>query len=345
MASKGTILITGFNGYLAGRAAEAALKAGYNVRGTVRNVGAGNKVKNALAELGYHGGVEVVHVPDMTTAGAFDEAAAGCSAVLHLAALMHEVWTADPREVVQMAVDGVTSILDSAAKAGPQLQSVLLMSSAAAMFDVPPKTGVYSENDWNTTSEAAVQKLGRDAGGLHAYCASKSAAERAFWGFREGRKPRFSMATIQATYIIGPPLVPWETREQIPPSVSNIWKLLQGEDIPGPMLIYESSIDIRDVARVLLWAVLSPEKADGERFLCSSATGGSQAIADILNKHMPSLGIALGSPGKGYEPGFKSASGTVAFDSRKTVRATGQDWIPYETSIIDTAQFLKRYLE
>ncbi|KAI1075643.1 NAD(P)-binding protein [Whalleya microplaca] len=344
MASKGTILITGLNGYLAGRAAETALKAGYNVRGTVRNVAAGNKVRNALAELGYQGGVEVVHVPDMTVAGAFDEAAFGCSAILHLAALMSEIWTADPQEVVRMAVDGVTSILDSAAKAGSQLQSVVLMSSAAAIFDVPAKTGVYSEKDWNTTSESAVQNLGREAGGLHAYCASKSAAERAFWKFREQRKPKFSMATIQATYIIGPPLVPWETREQIPLAISNIWKLLQGEDIPGPMLIYESSVDIRDVSRVLLWASLNPKAADGERYLCSSATGGSQAIADILNKHMPSLGITRGSPGQGYEHDFRSANDTVAFDSRKTVEATRQNWIPYERSILDTAQFLRRYL-
>ncbi|KAI0834626.1 NAD(P)-binding protein [Hypoxylon sp. FL0890] len=345
MSSKGTILITGFNGYLAGRVAEAALKAGYSVRGTVRNMAAGAEVQNALLDLGCGGGAEVVQVPDMTEPGAFDEAALGCSAIIHLASPVHDVWTLDPREVVGMAVNSTKGILESALKAGPQLQSVILMSSAAAIFDVPTEPGVYSEKDWNTTSEPAVKKLGRDAGGLHAYCASKAAGERAFWRFRDELKPAFSMTTIQATYFIGPPLVPWKTEEQIPFSLSSLWKLLQGEDVPGPMLLYDTTIDIRDVARVILWSVLNPKEADGERFLCASATGGSQAMADILNKYMPSLEVAKGNPGQGYESAHPSTSGTIAFDGNKAVKVTGQDWIPYETSILDTAKVLTQLLK
>ncbi|KAL7625198.1 hypothetical protein AAE478_004413 [Parahypoxylon ruwenzoriense] len=345
MSSKGTILITGLNGYLAGRVAEAALKAGYSVRGTVRNLEAGNEVQKALLNLGHGGGVEVVRIPDMTEAGAFDKAVIGCSAIVHLAAPVDETWTLEPPELMRMVVSSTTGILDSALKAGAELQSVIFMSSAAAVFDVPPKPGVYSEKDWNTTSEVAVSQLGRDAGGLHAYCGSKTVAERTFWRFRDEQKPPFSMTAIQATYFIGPPLVPWKTKERIPYSISNVWKLLQGEDIPGPMLIYESTIDIRDVARVILWSVLNSRDADGERFLCSSATGGAQAVADILNKHVPSLGVTRGNPSQGYEQDYVSVSGTVAFDSSKTVQATGQDWIPYEASITDTARFLRHYLE
>lgn len=139
--------------------------------------------------------------------------------------------------------------------------------------------------------------------------------------------------------------MPWQTKEQIPYSLSNVWKLLQKEDVPGPMLLYESSIDVRDVARVVLWSAINPKTADGERFLCASATGGAQATADILNKHMPSLSVAQGIPGQGYESGYPSTSGAIAFDGKKAVEATGQDWIPYETSITDTANFLMQYLE
>ncbi|KAI2621794.1 NAD(P)-binding protein [Hypoxylon sp. NC1633] len=345
MPSKGIILITGLNGYLAGRVAEAALKAGYSVRGTVRNLAAGAEVHKALLDLGYEGGAEVVQVSDMTKSGAFDKAVVGCSAIFHLASPVSETWTLHPAEVVRMAVNGTIGILDSALKAGPQLRSVVFMSSVAAIFDVPPEPRVYSEKNWNTTSEPAVTKLGQDAGGLHAYCASKTVAERVFWRFREEKKPAFAMTSIQASYIIGPPLVPWKTKEQIPYSISPVWRLLQGEDVPGPMLLYESSIDIRDVARVILWSALDPKKADGERFLCASAAGGAQAIADILNKHRPSLSVAKGDPGQGYESDYAAASGAIAFDSTKALRATGQDWIPYETTIIDTAEFLLQYLK
>ncbi|KAI5865619.1 NAD(P)-binding protein [Durotheca rogersii] len=346
ISSRGTVLITGLNGYLAGRVAESVLKAGYSVRGTVRNMAAGNEVKKVLRDMGYGDAVEVVYVRDMAEAGAFDEAVIGCSSILHLAAPVDETWTLEPPALLRMVVNSTTGILNSALKAGAALQSVVLMSSSAANFDVPPEPGVYSEKDWNKTSEAAIEKLGRDAGGLHAYCGSKTAAERLFWRFHDENKPAFSMTTIQATYFIGPPLVPWK-KERIPYSLSPTWKLLQGEEVPGPMLLYEATIDVRDVARVIVWAAL-PEQhagaADGERFLCSSAVGNAQAIADILNERLPALQVARGTPGHGYEPDYSAPTGgdIVAFDGSKAVAATGQPWIPYETSIVDTALFLKR---
>lgn len=68
-------------------------------------------------------------------------------------------------------------------------------------------------------------------------------------------------------------------------------------------------------------------------------------MADILNKHMPELGLVKGNPGEGYEEGYPSTSGNVAFDGGKAVKATGQDWIPYETSIVETAKVLVPLLE
>lgn len=77
MSSKGLILITGLNGYLAGVAAELAIKEGYDVRGTVRRLETGTRVKDALEKRGYPGRIEVVKVPVITDAGAFDEAVKG----------------------------------------------------------------------------------------------------------------------------------------------------------------------------------------------------------------------------------------------------------------------------
>ncbi|KAI1390846.1 NAD(P)-binding protein [Hypoxylon trugodes] len=346
MSEKGTVLITGLTGFLAGRVAEAALKTGYNVRGTVRDLEAGAEIRKALLELGYKGDVELAKVPDMTEDGAFDEAVIGCTAILHLAAPVRDTWTLEPPEVLRRGVNSTTGLLDSALnKAGPQLQSVVLMGSAAAIFDVPPKPGVYSEKNWNTTSEAAVAELGKDAGGLQAYCASKTAGERAFWKFREEKKPAFSMTAVQATYFNGPPLAPWKSKDQIPFSLGTFWKVLQGGEIPGSSLMYEGTVDVRDTARVVVWSILNPKEADGERFLCAAATGGAQAIADIVNKHIPSLGVAKGNPGQGYDPGYPSTSGNIAFDGSKARAATEQDWIPFETSVLDTAKFLARYLK
>lgn len=76
--TKPTVLITGLNGYLAGRTAELALKEGWRIRGTVRNKAAGHKVKMALCSLGYSADdIEVVGISDMCDGSALEAAANG----------------------------------------------------------------------------------------------------------------------------------------------------------------------------------------------------------------------------------------------------------------------------
>ncbi|KAI1340915.1 hypothetical protein F5Y15DRAFT_378322 [Xylariaceae sp. FL0016] len=346
MSTKGTILITGLNGYLAGRTAELALKDGYRVRGTVRNLEAGDKVKTTLCDLGYRADdVEVVYVADVSQPGSLDEAAVGCIAILHLAAPFAEIWTLPPSEVVRLGVDSTLNMLKSASKAGPQMRSAVYMSSAAAVFNMPPEQKLHTEEDWNTTAEAILKEQGEEAGGFNAYLASKTLAERAFWNFRKEQEPQFGMTALQPTYFIGEPLVPWQSPEKIPYSNSGFWKVVNGEDIPGPMMIYEDTVDVRDVARVVLWSALNPDKADGERFICSSAVGNGQAIADIIGRASPSPTLQRGEPRQGYKPDYTPKDGCIGFDGSKTVRATGQDWIPYEKSVVDLTTFLKRYLK
>ncbi|KAK8086361.1 hypothetical protein PG994_001335 [Apiospora phragmitis] len=151
---------TGLNGYLAGRTAEAVLKAGYDVRGTARRLAAGDKVKDALAAMGYpEGRVEVVEVPDVKVPGAFDDAVKGCHAILHLTSPVDEIFTTAPPEVVRKATSSV--------------------SSTAAMFEVEgDQARRFDEADWNTGAERAVEEKGRDAGPFDAYCAAKTASER-----------------------------------------------------------------------------------------------------------------------------------------------------------------------
>ncbi|RYC59063.1 hypothetical protein CHU98_g7149 [Xylaria longipes] len=342
---KNTILITGLNGYLAGRTAELILRAGYRVRGTVRNQQAGEKVKAALLQLGYcSDDIDVLEIPDICRHGSLDSAATGCVAIFHLASPLAEIWTLPPSEVVRIATESTARVLSAAARTGETMNSVVLVSSAAALFDIPLESRHYTEKDWNTTSEQILKREGDDAGGLNAYLASKTAAERAFWKFRDTYAPSFGMTALQPTYFIGPPLIPWESAASIPYSNSHFWKVVAGEEIPGPMMIYGDTVDVRDVARMLLWSALHPSQSDGQRFVCSSSVGGGQAIADILSRRMPTLKIQRGQPGQGYSPDYKPQIGVGGFDSNKAVSATGEDWIPYDESVVDMARFLQRYL-
>ncbi|KAI0454569.1 hypothetical protein F5B21DRAFT_524591 [Xylaria acuta] len=340
-----TILITGLNGYLAGRTAELILREGYRVRGTVRNQVAGEKVKAALLQLGYcSDDIDVVEIPDMCRHGSLDSAAAGCIAIFHLASPLAEIWTLPPSEVVRITTESTARVLSAAERTSETMKSVVFMSSAAALFDIPLEDRLYTEKDWNTTSEQILKRDGDKAGGFHAYLASKTAAEKAFWQYRDSHRPSFGMTALQPTYFIGPPLIPWETAADIPYSNSDFWKVVAGEEIPGPMMIYGDTVDIRDVARMLLWSALHPPQSDGHRFVCSTFVGGGQAIADILSRRMPSLKIQRGQPGQGYSPDYKPQAGVGGFDSGKAASAMGEQWIPYEESVVDMAQFLQRYL-
>lgn len=76
--SKGLILISGVNGYIAAHTAKHFLDSGYSVRGTVRKLSSTKPLLDGpFKEYAVSGRFEVVEVPDITTAGAFDEAVKG----------------------------------------------------------------------------------------------------------------------------------------------------------------------------------------------------------------------------------------------------------------------------
>ncbi|KAI4115209.1 MAG: hypothetical protein LQ345_004149 [Seirophora villosa] len=165
------ILISGINGYIASQIGYDLLKQGYRVRGTIRTVESAEALlKGAYSPFAHR--VEIVQVPDITPEGAFDEAVK-----------------------FDVAVAGAISILDSAIRhAGPRLSSFVFTSSIAACTDPQaplPKT--FTENDWNTWAEAEAkskefEELEDAAKGPVLYQASKTAAERAVWQWREEKK-------------------------------------------------------------------------------------------------------------------------------------------------------------
>jgi len=193
MASKGTVLITGVNGFIASRTAETFLEAGFSVRGTVRRFASGKALQEVLAQYGSK--LELVEVPDITIDGAFDKAVQGVTAILHMASPVSFSFT-DPDYVINTAVHGTTSILASALEAGQQLKNVVYISSIAAIAQPHDAPYTYTEKDWQEWAPAEVKKLGDKSPGPVIYTASKALAERAFWKFRDEEKPSFTMTAI-----------------------------------------------------------------------------------------------------------------------------------------------------
>jgi nucleoside-diphosphate-sugar epimerase len=198
MAKEGgqIVLISGVNGYIAAQVAKAFLDAGFKVRGTTRSKANTNPLTEGPLKAAFEAGdFEVFEVPDITIPGAFDEAVKGVSAVLHTAAPVSLSFT-DPEPVLHAAIQGTSSILNSALKAGPQLKSVVFMSSIAAIRGAQPLPHTFTEKDWNDYSEGQVKQLGKEAGSIHIYFASKTAAERTLWDFQKQHAPSFAATSI-----------------------------------------------------------------------------------------------------------------------------------------------------
>ena len=82
MSTKGTVLISGINGYIASRTAETFLEAGYSVRGTVLSLSSAKGLQDVLKNYVEAGKLSVVEVPDITMSHAFDDAVKGNSLLL-----------------------------------------------------------------------------------------------------------------------------------------------------------------------------------------------------------------------------------------------------------------------
>ncbi|KAK4157369.1 SGNH hydrolase-type esterase domain-containing protein [Chaetomidium leptoderma] len=283
MASRGLVLITGINGYVAAHTAASFLKAGYAARGTVRTRTA--NVESLVHTLGqYHEGnrLELVEVPDISVDGAFDRAVEA-----HLASPVSMTET-DPAPMMRAAVQGTTSLLNSALTESKResqrgaLKSVVFMSTISAVFSPSRPAGhVFTEADWNDVAEEEVRRLGKDTPGYVIYQASKTAAERAFWRFGTKKGASFGMTALCPAPVLGPPLYLPEPISSLSMRVKDIYDMFHGGPIPEFSPVRSTFIDVRDVAELVLRAVEKDCEAEGgrERYLLVGQFDASKAGA------------------------------------------------------------------
>ncbi|TVY35157.1 putative NADPH-dependent methylglyoxal reductase [Lachnellula subtilissima] len=349
-----TVLITGIGGYIAGVLGHLLLTKGYSLRGTTRKATSVEPLlKGAYGP--YADRVKIFEVPNMTVDGAFDEAAKGVDGIFHMASPIDFSITSYD-ESVTVAKRGNEVLLAGALKAGPQLTSVVVTSSVAAILD--PKEDPeysYTEADWALDVLAQAEK-DKEAGvptpSGRLYAASKTAADQTMWKFRESHKPPFALTTINPALVIGPPANLVSHPSKLNETLVPLYSILSGtaKSIP-PKIGSGSFVDVRDVAYEHLWAYENSSEADGQRYIACEGFGPSQAIADILRYAYKGTAIAekisVGVLGEGYlgfdkETGdvsdVKYLPGTVRVDGSKAEREMGFKYITFKQSVLDTAK-------
>jgi dihydroflavonol-4-reductase len=251
-----TVLVTGGTGFIGGWCIVELLKRGYAVRTTVRNSAKETALRRALASA-----IDPALCPDsrltffiadLTKDTGWDDAAAGCDYVLHVASPLIADAPSDPNAFIVPAREGSLRVLRAATKAA--VKRVVMTSSVAACSPSPlsPDNVDNDETVWTNPSEK----------NLHAYRKSKVLAERAAWEFIAGSNSPTTLTTILPGAVLGPVL----TMENLG-SVQVVERLLTGK-LPGNPRLGFNIVDVRDVADAHIRAMTSPQAA-GQRFIAA----------------------------------------------------------------------------
>ncbi len=339
MITEKPVCLTGASGFIAAHILRELLANGYRVRGTVRK-----KPENYPYLLSLPGAAERLELvnADLLADGSFDKAVEGCEYVIHTASPF-EINVKDPQtDLVDPAVNGTETLMESCRKAG-SVRRVVLTSSIAAITDEPENNKVYTGNDWNTMSS-----LERNP-----YYYSKTLAERAAWDFIMQKRPGYDLVALNPPLVLGPSLSPALNTSKL-----MIRDIMTGE-YPAIMDLNWGFTDVRDVAKIHRLA-MENRNASG-RYLCTAGTlhmrdlVGMIAAAGFTGYRLPKadlsgkIGTALitllsYTKPKNVGKYIRTQIGrTMNCDISRLQRDLGCDFMPLEKSVIDTVEDLVRW--
>jgi nucleoside-diphosphate-sugar epimerase len=270
-----TILLTGITGFLAKHVMLALLEAGFNVRGTLRNISKAGDVHAVVEAAGYDVSRVTFAVADLTLDAGWPEAAAGCAGLVHTASPFHIDVSKDKMVYVEAARGGTLRVLNSAYAAGIR-RAVITSSLVAIQYGHHDSNGrTFNEADWTNTGSSEVD----------AYPMSKTLAERAAWAFAKAHVD-FELSAINPGFILGPLL------DTDAGTSANVIKMMLDGKYPGVPDLLFSIVDARDVADAHVKA-LTLKDAAGERFICTGEPMKFIDIAATLRNALPERGRKL----------------------------------------------------
>ncbi len=277
-ADKGLVLVTGASGFIAQHVILALHSAGWNIRGTLRDLGRTAEVRDVLekAQAGAGKGVQWVST-DLNFDAGWDDAARDVDAIMHVASPIPIVQPKNRDAFVATARDGALRVLRAARDSG-SVRKVVMTSSVAAVCDgLGPMPGhAFTETNWSKP----------EGPNISPYARSKTIAERAAWAFMDLEKPSFALTTVLPGLVLGPVLA-----KDFGVSPEIVRRLLAGE-IPGMPRLGWSVVDVRDVADLHLRA-LEESATDGERLIATSDFLWMADMATALREACPERAAKL----------------------------------------------------
>ena len=333
------VLLTGSSGYIGKHITLRLLTEGYEVLASVRNSGKADEVRAVM----------VTHLPagfdlanklsfvelDLESDSGWADAIKGVDVLIHSASPFPIASPKDENDLVRPAVEGTLRALKAAHGAG--VKRVILTSSVAAIYgnDLPAGKTEFDETMWSDPNHM----IGRIA-----YTKSKTLAEKAAWDYIAAEAPELELTTVNPVLVAGAPL-----DKHFGASVSVIERVLMGKDPVVPDISF-SVVDVKDVAAMHVNAI-SIDASKGKRFIASAGNRTFIQIAQALKEAFPTRKISTT-----LAPSFvlrflalfdgevkavlPSLGKHIGVNSSQAQKVLGINFIPVETSLVETANFL-----
>lgn len=273
------VLVTGATGFIASHLILQLLDKGYEVRGTARSTEKAGRLNKILSDYaGKPVNIEIV-AADLSSDEGWAEAVKGVSYVQHVASPFPTDAPKSADELIIPARDGALRVLRAAKAEG--VKRVVMTSSMAAIGygwgDKRPE--LLTEIHWSNSDNLSDNT---------AYARSKTIAEKAAWDYVNGEGAGLELSVINPVAVLGPAM-----SKDVSSSLQLVSQPLEGKLPAFPKLSF-GVIDVRDVARAHIEAMLRPE-ANGERFICAGDILWMDEMGEVLRKAFPDRKIPKGT--------------------------------------------------
>ena len=333
------VLLTGASGFIGKHITLRLLTDGYEVRASVRSDAKANEVREAMTAhlpAGFELAKKLSFVTlDLESDAGWADAIKGVDVLIHSASPFPIASPKDENDLLRPAVEGTLRAMKAAHAEG--VKRVILTSSVAAIYgnDLPAGKTEFDETIWSDPEHPV---------GRVAYTKSKTLAEKAAWDYIAAEAPEIELTTVNPVLVAGTPL-----DKHFGASVSVVERILSGKDPVLPDLSF-SIVDVKDVAAMHVKAI-SIDASKGKRFVASAGNRTFVQIAKTLKAAFPGRKITTTQAPSFlirflalFDGEIKAVLPTlgkhIGVNSTQAQKVLGIDFIPVETSIVDSAKYL-----
>ncbi|KAI1458103.1 flavonol reductase [Annulohypoxylon moriforme] len=332
------VFLTGANGFIGSHILAELLDRGFSVGCAVRTQAKGDKILEDFAAQKSQ--IDISIIPDIILPDAYNVVLQKYpfEAVFHTASLFSSSAEGDKYELyLKPATEGTLNLLRAVRDHAPSVKRVIWTGSCASVVDYGNLVSVdnprvFDEGDWNPITLEDVQQ----GSPSQAYIASKKFAEQGAWAFMKQEKPHFDLVTLCPPATFGPLRHSISSIKDLNESNARLWRYCfdSTEDAPMPYMPVHTCVDVRDLAKVQVQAMIVPE-AGNQRFIVSAHQFSFQDVCDVLRSHLPELKrrTPLGRPGISSLP-----QGAYSINNTKVRGILGVEFRSLEETVLDAAR-------